>query len=281
MLSLSSHLIPRIVVIFALSFSAMTAESAIPLSEIVAQPLSPFDQRLGYGPSKHNFALRWTTQQTPPKARVIYVHGGCWLSEFDHTHADSFVSYLGENGFDAWTLEYRRTGATGGGWPTSLLDVQQGIKAIMGDDTVTPTVIIGHSAGGHLALLAARSEWYAQTPVATVALAPITDMVAYAMGKNSCQQGTVPFMGAAPHEQPDAYRNASPSSWDFSDRLVWILQGIDDIIVPKEHANVLGAESLLLPSVGHFDWLMIDSAAQRKLMDVLKTALTTLEVQQK
>ncbi|MGB1373780.1 MAG: alpha/beta hydrolase family protein [Aequoribacter sp.] len=251
------------------------------MSEIVAQPLSPFDQRLGYGPSKHNFALRWTTQQTPPKARVIYVHGGCWLSEFDHTHADSFVSYLGENGFDAWTLEYRRTGATGGGWPTSLLDVQQGIKAIMGDDTVTPTVIIGHSAGGHLALLAARSEWYAQTPVATVALAPITDMVAYAMGKNSCQQGTVPFMGAAPHEQPDAYRNASPSSWDFSDRLVWILQGIDDIIVPKEHANVLGAESLLLPSVGHFDWLMIDSAAQRKLMDVLKTALTTLEVQQK
>lgn len=281
MLSLSSHLIPRIVVIFALSFSAMTAESAIPLSEIVAQPLSPFDQRLGYGPSKHNFALRWTTQQTPPKARVIYVHGGCWLSEFDHTHADSFVSYLGENGFDAWTLEYRRTGATGGGWPTSLLDVQQGIKAIMGDDTVTPTVIIGHSAGGHLALLAARSEWYKQTPVATVALAPITDMVAYAMGKNSCQQGTVPFMGAAPHEQPDAYRNASPSSWDFSDRLVWILQGIDDIIVPKEHANVLGAESLLLPSVGHFDWLMIDSVAHRKLMDVLKTALTTLEVQQK
>ena len=281
MLSLSSHLIPRIVVIFALSFSAMTAESAIPLSEIVAQPLSPFDQRLNYGPSKHNFALRWTTQQTPPKARVIYVHGGCWLSEFDHTHADSFVSYLGENGFDAWTLEYRRTGATGGGWPTSLLDVQQGIKAIMGDDTVTPTVIIGHSAGGHLALLAARSEWYKQTPVATVALAPITDMVAYAMGKNSCQQGTVPFMGAAPHEQPDAYRNASPSSWDFSDRLVWILQGIDDIIVPKEHANVLGAESLLLPSVGHFDWLMIDSVAQRKLMDVLKTALTTLEVQQK
>lgn len=281
MLSLSSHLIPRIVVIFALSFSAMTAESAIPLSEIVAQPLSPFDQRLNYGPSKHNFALRWTTQQTPPKARVIYVHGGCWLSEFDHTHADSFVSYLGENGFDAWTLEYRRTGATGGGWPTSLLDVQQGIKAIMGDDTVTPTVIIGHSAGGHLALLAARSEWYKQTPVATVALAPITDMVAYAMGKNSCQQGTVPFMGAAPHEQPDAYRNASPSSWDFSDRLVWILQGIDDIIVPKEHANVLGAESLLLPSVGHFDWLMIDSVAHRKLMDVLKTALTTLEVQQK
>ena len=281
MLSLSSHLIPRIVVIFALSFSAMTAESAIPLSEIVAQPLSPFDQRLNYGPSKHNFALRWTTQQTPPKARVIYVHGGCWLSEFDHTHADSFVSYLGENGFDAWTLEYRRTGATGGGWPTSLLDVQQGIKAIMGDDTVTPTVIIGHSAGGHLALLAARSEWYKQTLVATVALAPITDMVAYAMGKNSCQQGTVPFMGAAPHEQPDAYRNASPSSWDFSDRLVWILQGIDDIIVPKEHANVLGAESLLLPSVGHFDWLMIDSVAHRKLMNVLKTALTTLEVQQK
>lgn len=281
MLSLSSHLIPRIVVIFALSFSAMTAESAIPLSEIVAQPLSPFDQRLDYGPSKHNFALRWTTQQTPPKARVIYVHGGCWLSEFDHTHADSFVSYLGENGFDAWTLEYRRSGATGGGWPTSLRDVQEGIKAIMGDDTVTPTVIIGHSAGGHLALLAARSEWYEQTPVATVALAPITDMVAYAMGKNSCQQGTVPFMGAAPHEQPDAYRNASPSSWDFSDRLVWILQGIDDIIVPKEHANVLGAESLLLPSIGHFDWLMIDSAAHRKLMDVLKTALTTLEVQQK
>ena len=281
MLSPSSHLIARIVVIVALSFSVMTTESAIPLSKVVAQPLSPFDQRLDYGPSEHNFALRWTAQQTPAKARVIYVHGGCWLSEFDHTHADSFVSHLGESGFDAWTLEYRRTGTSGGGWPTSLLDVQQGIKAILGDDTVTPTIIIGHSAGGHLALLAARSEWHRQTPVATVALAPITDMVAYAMGNNSCQQGTVPFMGAAPDEQPDVYREASPSAWDYTDRLVWILQGTDDIIVPKEQANVLGAKSLLLPSVGHFDWLMIDSAAHRELMDVLKTALTTLEHQQK
>lgn len=279
MLNLSRHIIPRVLVIVALSFSAMAAESAIPLSEVLSQPLSPFDQRLDYGPSKHNFALRWTTQQTPPKARVIYVHGGCWLSEFDHTHADSFVSHLSENGFDAWTLEYRRTGATGGGWSTSLLDVQRGIEAIVGDDTATPTIVIGHSAGGHLALLAARSEWHKETSVATIALAPITDLVAYAMGNNSCQQGTVPFMGAAPHEQPDNYREASPSAWDFSDRLVWILQGDDDAIVPKEHANVLGAESLLLPNTGHFDWLKIDSAAHRKFMDVLKTALTALELQ--
>ncbi|MCY4266028.1 MAG: hypothetical protein OXE78_14420 [Gammaproteobacteria bacterium] len=54
------------------------------------------------------------------------------------------------------------------------------------------TAIIGHSAGGHLALLVGIL-----TPEASliIVIAAIADLEKYARGNNSCQPETAEFMG--------------------------------------------------------------------------------------
>ena len=94
-------------------------------------------------------------------------------------------------GYDVWVPEYRRVGDEGGGWPGSLEDIVAAVEFVT-DKTGQPPILVGHSAGGHLALRAA------QTGLAidgVVGLAPITDLVSYGAESGSCQSMVAPFMG--------------------------------------------------------------------------------------
>ena len=48
---------------------------------------------------------------------VVVVHGGCWLSEYSLDHIAGFCAALTDVGLATWSLEYRRVGDEGGGWP--------------------------------------------------------------------------------------------------------------------------------------------------------------------
>jgi acetyl esterase/lipase len=111
---------------------------------------------------------------------LFLVHGGFWKAEWDRTHTRPMARALADDGWVVATPEYRRVGA-GGGWPVTGEDVRdafaatvaatRGWVALSGTPTVT---VVGHSAGGHLAL------WLAATaaPVdRVVALAPVCDLV--------------------------------------------------------------------------------------------------------
>lgn len=71
-----------------------------------------------------------------------------------------FAQAFTNKGIATWNIEYRRTDEVGGGWPGTFSDVANAIDHIK---TLAPkynldlsrVVIIGHSAGGHLALWAA------------------------------------------------------------------------------------------------------------------------------
>ena len=58
-------------------------------------------------------------------------------------------------------------------------------------------VLAGHSAGGHLALLAGQHD-NAEMPAfdKVIGLAAITDVATYAVGENSCQTATPAFLTA-------------------------------------------------------------------------------------
>jgi len=71
------------------------------------------------------------------------------------------------------------------------------------------TVVVGHSAGGHLALLAGSELPELK---AVVGLAAITDIVAYSEGQNSCQQATPQFMGGALLKNPMHINKRTPST---------------------------------------------------------------------
>ncbi|MDA8962177.1 alpha/beta hydrolase fold domain-containing protein, partial [Congregibacter sp.] len=91
---------------------------------------------------------------------------------------------LAADGYAVWVPEYRRVGEPGGGWPGSAADMTLALDALAELDNsrlaLSRTVVMGHSAGGHLGLwLAARDPALAKPPVrivAAIGLAAITDL---------------------------------------------------------------------------------------------------------
>jgi acetyl esterase/lipase len=95
-----------------------------------------------------------------PHPVAVVVHGGYWRAQYDRSLMEGLCLDLAAHGLAAWNLEYRRVGA-GGGWPETFHDVAAGVDALDGLDApldLSRVVVIGHSAGGQLALWAAGRE---------------------------------------------------------------------------------------------------------------------------
>ena len=219
-----------------------------------------------YGPSPLQQAFYWASVQ-PRRATVIFVHGGCWLNSFDVQHAKPLATALSAQGYDTWAIEYRRTGDSGGGWPGSRDDVIQAVDHLLPHVITSPVILMGHSAGGHLALLAASHHHQAVSAV--IGLAAITNVSRYAAGDNSCQQATTQFMGGTPEALPTDYQQADVNRNTPHQRTV-LLHGESDLLVPVAQAELSPAQRVLLPDVGHFDWIHPDSLAFQTLLSALK-----------
>ncbi|GAB3370797.1 alpha/beta hydrolase family protein [Amycolatopsis echigonensis] len=103
------------------------------------------------------------------RGTAILLHGGWWRARHDLHQLDPMAADLVAAGWYVANVEYRRIDGDTGGWPQTLDDVRAAIAAVERPDAL-PTVAIGHSAGGHLALLAGGAL------SGVVALAPITDV---------------------------------------------------------------------------------------------------------
>ena len=83
-------------------------------------------------------------------------------------------------GWAAWNLEYRRLGRnSGGGWPNTFDDLGAGIdhlRVLQAPLDLTRVVTIGHSAGGHLAALAATREGPSVQVTGVVSQAGVLDL---------------------------------------------------------------------------------------------------------
>ncbi len=60
---------------------------------------------------------------------MILLHWGCGLSAYDIKHSYALSTGLAQAGFNVWSVEYRRTGESGGGWPVTFDDIKNGIQA--------------------------------------------------------------------------------------------------------------------------------------------------------
>ena len=122
------------------------------------------DLRVKYGDHPSQFADLYRPEGAGPFATVVLIHGGFWRAAYDLGHMAHLAAALRERGIASWSLEYRRIGEDGGGYPNTLLDVAIGADAVRGVAArhgLDPgrIVAMGFSAGGHLALwLAARSR---------------------------------------------------------------------------------------------------------------------------
>ena len=254
-----------------LALSAETELTNVSFSDVLAVPYREADLTHNYGENQFQFGQLWLPATTPARASLVLIHGGCWLNQFDIIHSHGLSSALADAGFAVWSLEYRRTGDEGGAWPGTFEDIIAGINSLNDIEGIESEnlAILGHSAGGHLALLAgAQSELLDMEPDLIVGLAAISDVVSYAAGSNTCQTATPLFMGGDISDRAQEYFDANPSNHGLHENTV-LLQGDVDEIVPLSQATLSGARTIISSGANHFDWAHPGTLAYRRLLELL------------
>ncbi len=214
---------------------------------------------------------------------ICLLHGGFWRLPWGRDNIAEVARDLARRGFAVWSLEYRRVGSPGGGWPGTLDDVAAGVDhlAVLGaalTDAATSldlarVIVVGHSAGGHLALWCAGRRDGRVRVGAVVGLAPVADLhLAHTL---DCGRGAVQnFLGGTPREVPDRYASASPMQrLPLGVRQV-LLHGTEDDVVPVQISRHYAAAAaaagdavdlIELAGVGHMDFVDPGSAAHGRL----------------
>ena len=228
---------------------ASPVTESVSFDAVMDLPVSGTHEHHRYGPGSLQTVLKVSTA-APLKTTLVLIHGGCWSNAYSRDHALPMAESLTRHGYDVWVPEYRRVGDPGGGWPGSLEDIKTAVNYVTDTAGVRP-VLIGHSAGGHLALRAAQDE---DLPIdGIVGLAPITDLVGYGAQKGSCQSMVAPFMGDQDYQPDKRYREASVTVSRIATP-VRIVIGRDDPIVG--HDQTLAFDEAVITTVdgaGHFD----------------------------
>jgi acetyl esterase/lipase len=267
------------VILSATTFPLLAAEripqserQSVSFEDILELPYRIGDYKFSYGTESLQFGRLWLPKGEN-NGTVIFIHGGCWMNEYDIDHANAFATELASAGYAVWSLEYRRIGDMGGGWPGTFEDVISGINKLKDlgefDLDMEKLVLMGHSAGGHLAILAgARTELLEVKPSLVLGLAAITDVVNYAQGQSSCQQSATIFMGGSPDDRPAAFDEVQPANYGVNPNTV-LLYGASDQIVPPSQALLPEARSLRHERAGHFDWIHPGTDAFRMILAVL------------
>ncbi|MSQ99267.1 MAG: alpha/beta hydrolase [Xanthomonadales bacterium] len=121
--------------------------------DLAAFPYYTPDTRIPYGDGPLQFADLRLPDGPGPFPVMILIHGGCWLSEFDIHHIGKLADAFTRSGIATWTVEYRRIGDAGGGWPGTFQDIAQSADKMLSvaDEYSLDTsraIAAGHSAGG-------------------------------------------------------------------------------------------------------------------------------------
>ena len=222
----------------------------------------PADARLRYGVDQYHFGDLRLPNGSGPFPAAMFVHGGFWRARYDLTHAGFLCAALAHAGFVAWNLEYRRVGNPGGGWPGSFEDVTAGyqfLKQLSAKYPIDPKriVVIGHSAGGQLALALAAHH---NSMRAVVSLAGLLDL-RQTWNLHLSNDAVAEYLGGSTERVPEHYHEASPIELDIHCKQL-VVHGTDDDIVPitmsrdyvklKQKKNE-DATLLEIPKVGHFE----------------------------
>ncbi|MGU3292563.1 alpha/beta hydrolase [Williamsia sp. M5A3_1d] len=103
-----------------------------------------------------------------PRWTAVLIHGGYWRTPYRLDLMDPMADSLAAAGVAVWNVEYRRPDSHG--WAATTADVAAALAAVEADG---PIAVIGHSAGGQLALRVAADT---DRPVLGVSLAGVIDL---------------------------------------------------------------------------------------------------------
>jgi len=233
--------------------------------EVLTRPAARPDAVLRYGDHPDQLLdlhLPAADSRTAPV--VLLVHGGFWRQGFDRVHVRPLAQALAADGWAVATPEFRRTG-DGGGWPATFDDVTTAVRHLTMVEDLAPdrldtdaVTVLGHSSGGHLAMLLALSPDRPAAPRLrrVVALAPVADL-RDAHARDLDDGAVAALMGGGPRDLPEQYAAADPAVMlageSGSGVQITVLHGDRDQRVPVEMSRRLsGVRYVELPGVEHF-----------------------------
>jgi acetyl esterase/lipase len=220
------------------------------------------EARLSYGPHPSQFVDFRRPAGRGPHPFVIMIHGGFWRQRRNLTYAGHLCIALGLRGFATANIEYRRTGEEGGGWPGTFDDVKSAIRfarsraAEFGGDP-EHTVVLGHSAGGHLALLAAAEFTDLPGVISLAGANRLRRAYELRLGDGVVAE----FMGGTPEELPEAYDAADPEKQSSPVPRV-LIHGTEDDIVPVEISRSFPQPRRYVELPGGDHFCLIDPATE-------------------
>ncbi|MEO5509358.1 MAG: alpha/beta fold hydrolase [Longimicrobiales bacterium] len=257
----------------------------ISFAELLEEPLPPAGVHISYGTGPLQFGELRLPKGRGPFPVAVVIHGGCWLKQYNLRHAAREAATLTASGIATWTIEYRGADDEGGGWPGTFEDVAHATDHVTRLANhyrldLKRVVLVGHSAGGQLALwLASRTQHSAAAPNPSltplsvrgvVSLAGITDLRTFGARSGGCSGAVATLLGGNAAEQSARYDAVSPVALLPLGIPVRLVHGDADTSVPFEQsedyvarAQAAGddASARILAGAGHFDLIAPVSAA--------------------
>jgi acetyl esterase/lipase len=210
------------------------------------------------GQPEHVADVRLGEERAGRRPLVVLIHGGFWRPSYDRAHTGPMAEALARAGWTVAALEYRRVpqhpDPTTDDIALALSTLPAKIKQHDGR-----VLVVGHSAGGHLALWAASKR---PTPRlhAALALAPVADLqLAHAL--NLGDGATLAFLG----EEPARRQELDPTRMPPPAMGTTIVHGDADEVVPVAVSESYvaahpGVRLVKLRAAGHF--ALIDPLSQ-------------------
>jgi len=208
-------------------------------------PYEKPDKTIAFGTSEDQ-VIDFYLSPDQKKPLIVLIHGGYWRPEYDRKHLAPLARALANIGWPVALIEYRRII----GNPDAMMsDVISAIEEV--SKSYPNLILIGHSAGGHLALVAAHKV----NASSIIALAPLTNLLA--AEELDLDEGAVAdFLGA-----PAALRSdLDPTRLPVLTIPTTLIHGALDLRVPinfsheyvaqKAGANV---QFLEFENLGHFE----------------------------
>ena len=247
-------------------------------SNVLTRQAEQPDVVLRYGDHSDQLVDGWLPAQplAGPQQRplLLLIHGGFWRQRWDRVHVRPLANALRQEGFAVAAMEYRRTGDSGG-WPATFDDTRTVVDTLPGLlESVAPgqtspgLTVIGHSAGGHLAMWAATR---CAGVTAAVGLAPVADLFA-AYNRNLDDGAVRALLGGSPDEHPDRYRAADAVSALPGNAPITVIHGDQDLQVPVEMSRDLSGTVAYIELAGieHFGLIDPRSTAYPVVVDACR-----------
>jgi acetyl esterase/lipase len=255
---------------------------------------------LQYGTAASQAVDLFLPRGSGPHPVVILIHGGCWrsLPAAGREQLRHIGGELTKLGIAVWSIGYRRADEVGGGYPGTFEDIGAAIDRLRSEADryhldLSRTVVVGHSAGGHLALwAAARDRLPAASPLyraqpfmprSVISLAGVGDLEAFArFVPVLCGPGVLDRLVPAT-ASANPYAEISPAALPPPNGRVVMISGILDRLVPPyvahDYARVMrrkqatSTELVDIPGAGHFDLVSPGTAAWEEVKFRIAAAL--------